>query len=227
MPSRRRTDSLAAGPLSANHPHPLGRGAHLVDEGRGLGGRPGQQGVRLGGEEHLAAQPRLRLELLTGRDRAVLHRRDRVEALHERDAELDGHRQGGDSAEPVVRVDHVVAAAGAAECRDRLAELVGDDREGRLVDRPLAARGQLVHQNAVRNLAHHRLTLRPGEQVHLDPAGGDLLGDRQEQNIHAARVAGAGIRKGRGVHGDHRDARSGAPHSPTVLPGARMTLGGS
>ena len=50
---------------------------------------------------------------------------------------------------------------------------------------------------------------RAGEDLDLDAALGQPLGQLEHVDVHAARVAGAGLVKRGRVQADHRDARHG------------------
>ena len=201
-------------------------GVHDLDAGRVgvveleqlLGLDVGVRDQHVGGLDDLllADHPRRRLGGVPDGQRGVLDLGHRVHRVHQRHAPPVAD-QGADLAgEPVVRVHDVVpalvvAGLGPQHLAGEHAQLAGELALGEALER---AGVHVVDGDAGERLDGRRQRRRGGARVDLDGdvAGGEPLGELDDVDVHAARVAGAGLVQRRRVHADHRDpavARAG------------------
>lgn len=120
-----------------------------------------------------------------------------------------------------MRVDQVVVAGragrlGAEHPGGERAELAGKLLLGEPFE---GAGGDVPDVHAGRHLDHRGQVTGggPGEDLHLDVGLRQPTGDLQDVDVHASRVARAGLVQGRGVHGEGGDAAGPGPRQVTSL----------
>ena len=166
-------------------------------------------GLEIGvGDEHVGGLDHLLLPDHPGRglggvalgERFVLDLRHGVHRVHERDAPAVAGQRTDLSGEPVVGVDDVVVTErlgrlGPQDLAGEHAELAGQLGLGEPLER---AGVHVGHLDAVgqRDDGVGQAAGGPGEDVDLDPAGGQPARDLDDIDVHAAGVAGAGLVEG-------------------------------
>ena len=183
-----------------------GSAPYSVDQIPRLGAGVGDQPIRLGDHLLLADQPAAGLRLVVVGHRGVLDLGQGVRRVHQRHSPAVLGQVSDLTGEPVVRVHDVVVAGRAARLgphhpgRER-AQLAGEF----LLVQPLERPGHDVpDQHAGCQLGDRRLIRRrrPGEDLHLDAAGGQPPGRLVDVDVHPARVTGARLGHRRGVQRD-------------------------
>ena len=112
-----------------------------------------------------------------------------------------------------------VIVAHACEARQGLTEVIGDVGHPFLGKRARRTRHELVQGDSRQQLALEGFAGGARHEVHLDIADREFGGHGEDGDVEPARVGGGGLRGGRGVHRDHRDALDGYRHAATVLCG--------
>ena len=185
----------------------------LAGLGRGVGDQP----VGLGDHLVLADQPTAGFGIVGVGERGVLHLGQRVRGVHQRDPPPVPDQIAGLPGQPVVRVHDVVEAGPTGGGHPQYAGGERAQLAGQvLLVQALEGSGDHVpHQHSGLGLDHRRQVRRggPGEDLHLDAAGGQPARGLGDVDVQAAGVAGAGLGQRRGVHRDGRHRRI----SPTSL----------
>ncbi len=176
---------------------PGGLGVVEVDQLLGLEIGVGDEHV--GGLDHLLLpdHPGRRLRGVALGERFVLDLRHGVHRVHERDAPAVAGKRADLAGEPVVGVDDVVVTErlgrlGPQDLAGEHAELAGQLGLGESLERPGVHVG---HVDAVGQPYDGvgQAAGGAGEDVDLDPAGGQPAGYLDDVDVHAARVTGAGL----------------------------------
>ena len=174
----------------------------------GLGGGVRHQPVGLGDHLLLADQPAARLRLVVLRHGGVLDLGQGVRGMHHRHPPAILGQVADLPGEPVVRVHDVVVPGIAARLGPHhpggeRAQLAG---KFFLVQPLEGARDDVPDQHTRHHLGHRRLIGGggPGEDLHLDPAGGQPAGGLVDVDVHPAGVTGARLGQRRGVQRDRR-----------------------
>ncbi len=184
-------------------------GVRVVQVDQLLGLDVGAGDEHVGRLDHLllADDPRDGLGGVADRERVVLDLGHRVHGVHQRHAPAVTRERAHLAGEPVVGVHEVVVA-------ERLGRLGAQHlaREHAQLRRQLAlaqalegAGMDVVHGDAVAR-GQHRLVprgRRAGEDVDLDPGGGEPSRQLEDVDVQASGIAGAGLVERRGVHADH------------------------
>ena len=166
----------------------------------------------VGGLDHLllADQPGDGLGGVALGERGVLDLGHGVHRVHQRHAPAVAGQRADLPGEPVVRVDRVVVAGqvaglGPHHLTGERAQLAGQLALGHPLER---TRVDVADQDVVGDLHDRRQGRgrRAREDVHRDVAAGQLPGELDDVDVHAARVPGAGLVQRGGVQADHRDA---------------------
>ena len=200
---------------------PVGVGVVEVDELSGLAVGVGDEPV--GGLDDLGLTDLAahRLGQVTVGEVEVLDPGHRVHRVHERHAPAVGGQPADLAGEPVVRVDEVVVAGRRVrgDAHHPGGEGAQLAREVLLGQALVGAGRHVPHDDARLDLDDGRLggARGAGEEVDGDAATGELAGDLEHVDVHAAGVALAGLGQRGGVHGDHRDPLQGRCGSPGVL----------
>ena len=188
------------------------------DQFRRLGARVGDQpgGAVDNPMFTLLAPPRFRL--LTGDQQQVLHLGHGVHRVDERQTPQVGELQPGHAGNPVVRMDHVVAAV-RLELPDPVDfghHAVQQFRQFLLGQLPGRSGQDVVHADAGGGMFDGGLRggRGPGEDLHFDAGLGEGRGEGADVDVHAAGVPGTGLLHGRGVQGEEGDAADQRHSSP-------------
>ena len=194
-----------------DHLDASGVGVVEVDQLLGLDVGVGDQHV--GGLDHLvlADDPGVRLGGVAVGQRVVLDPRHGVHGVHQRHAPPVAGQRAHLAGEPVVGVHGVVVAdrlrgLGAQHLAGEHAQLRGQLVLGEALER---AGVDVPHGHAVgqrRPSGQQARVGRPGEDVDLDAAHRQPPGQLDDVDVHAARVADAGLVERGGVQADHRHA---------------------
>jgi hypothetical protein len=219
---------VEASPVNAvgHHPDPGRVGAVELHELARLGRGGRQQAVGGGGHPLLPGQSGGRLRSVAVGQAQVLDPAEGVERVdHGAVPPLPG--QPRDPARhPVVAVDDVVGAVALPRAQQRAEEGAQVAGQELLGDRLRRSRRQVQQAHPGPQLDHRRVVGRGGPRVEvgLDPGLGQLAGEGEDGDVHAAGVADAGRSQRRGVHRQHRnppDRPVPACRHPDLPPWAR------
>ena len=141
---------------------------------------------------------------------SVLDRGQGVRGVHQRNRPAVAGQPADLTGQPVVRVHDVVVprlvvGLGAQHPGGERAQLGG---QVVLVQALVGSRGDVAYQYAGDDRHRRRVGRggRPGEDLHLDTAAGQVQSRLQDVDVKPAGIAGSGLRQRRGVHGQHRHA---------------------
>jgi hypothetical protein len=177
---------------------------------RQFGLRGGDDPVGLTQQPTLGLQAHPRVGWLRLRRDAVLHRRQGVEHLDQRDAPARAQLEPGQAREPVVTVQYVVPdpfrLGEAFDVRDERRQVIQQPvprqrrlGSGRDMDDPVAMAQIVEHMRDV-------LVLRTSEDIRSNAAPAQLARQVADVDIHPTRIFAAQRRQRAGVVGDHGDA---------------------
>ena len=144
------------------------------------------------------------------RQRGVLHRRQGVGGVHQGHRPAVARQPPHLTGQPVVRVHDVVVAGFVVGFRTQDAGGEGAQlgRQIVLVQSLERSRHHIAHQNpgCERYDRWIRRGRRPGEDLDFDAALGHSQRGLQDVDVHSARITGARLGQGRGVHRQYRHA---------------------